>query len=161
MTFHALALGRLVPGLICAWALAPTTFAVVRDTPAPVVVQDKSAKKPKPTITLRSAPTVGFAPARFVLTAEIVGGADDYEDFYCATVEWDWGDDTRSETKQDCEPYEAGKSTIKRRFVMDRVFNVAGDFRVEFRLKQKNKVVGVGRTEVKVRCGVNDSGDCR
>src|SRR5262245_13402711 len=109
MALHASAFGRLIPGLICVCALALTS---------PIVAQDKSGKKAKPTITLRSTPTVGFAPARFVLTAELVGGADDYADFYCATVEWDWGDDTRSETKQDCEPYEAGKSTIKRRFVM-------------------------------------------
>ena len=153
MALHAIAFRRLIPGLVCACALALTSPLVAQDKSGP---QDKSAKKPKPTITLRSTPTVGFAPARFVLTAELVGGADDYEDFYCATVEWDWGDDTRSETKQDCDPYEAGKSTIKRRFVMDRIFNVAGEFRVEFRLKQKNKTVGSGQATIEVRPGLGD-----
>jgi hypothetical protein len=91
-----------------------------------------------------------------VLTAELKGGADDYEDFYCASVEWDWGDDTRSESRADCEPYEAGKSEIKRRFVIDHTYNFAGDYRVQFRLKQKKKVVGGGSTEVKIRPGIRD-----
>ena len=66
-------------------------------------------KKSKPTITLKSTPVMAFSPARMVLTAEIRGGDNDYQDFYCATVEWDWGDDTRSQAGADCEPYEAGQ----------------------------------------------------
>jgi hypothetical protein len=89
-----------------------------------------------------------------VLTAELKGGADDYEEFYCAAVEWIWGDDTKSESKNDCEPYQAGKSEIQRRFVTDKTFQEAGDYRVEFRLKQKNKIVGIGRTEVKIKDGL-------
>ena len=93
-----------------------------------------------------------------VLTAELKGGADDYEEFYCASVEWDWGDDTHSESKTDCEPYEAGKSEIKRRFTIDHTYNISGDYRVEFRLKQKDKVVARGAAEVKVRPGARDGG---
>jgi hypothetical protein len=115
-----------------------------------------SDKKAKPSVSVRASPTVGFSPARMVLTAELKGGADDYEDFYCASVEWDWGDDTRSESRADCEPYEAGKSEIKRRFVIDHTYNFAGDYRVQFRLKQKKKVVGGGSTEVKIRPGIRD-----
>jgi hypothetical protein len=136
----------------CACAIAPAAIGAV---------QDKAAKKAKPTVTLRASPVVGFAPARFVLTAEITGGADDYEEFYCAAVEWDWGDDTKTENQQDCDPYEPGKSEIKRRFVTDHTFNIPGEFRVQFRLKQKKKTVGAASTDVKVRCGVQDSGDCR
>lgn len=118
-------------------------------------------KKSKPSVTVKSTPVVGFSPARMVVTAELRGGDDDYQDFYCATVEWDWGDDTRSQAGADCEPYEAGKSTIKRRFTIDHVFNTAGDYRVEFRLKQKNKVVARGTTDVKIRPGIRDGGDMR
>jgi hypothetical protein len=113
-------------------------------------------KKPKPSISVKVTPVMAFSPARMVLTAELRGGADDYEDFYCASVEWDWGDDTRSESKTDCEPYEAGKSEIKRRFTIEHVFNTSGDFRVEFRLKQKNKIVGRGTADVKIRPGIRD-----
>jgi hypothetical protein len=91
-----------------------------------------------------------------VLTADLKGGANDYEEFYCASVEWDWGDDTRSESKTDCEPYEAGKSEIKRHFTIDHTFNTAGEYRVEFRLKQKDKIVGRGSTDVKIRPGIGD-----
>jgi hypothetical protein len=115
-------------------------------------------KKAKPSVSLKVTPVIGFSPARMVVTAELKGGADDYEEFYCATVEWDWGDDTRSESKTDCEPYEAGKSEIKRHFTVDHTYNTAGEYRVQFRLKQKNKVVGSGSADVKVRPGIRDGG---
>jgi hypothetical protein len=118
-------------------------------------------KKAKPTITLKATPIMAFSPARMVLTAEIRGGDNDYQDFYCATVEWDWGDDTRSQAGADCEPYEAGKSEITRRFTIDHTFNTAGDYRVEFRLKQKNKVVAKASTDVKIRPGIRDGSDIR
>ena len=66
---------------------------------------------------------------------------DDFAEFYCPTVEWIWGDDTRAESSADCDPYEAGKSEIRRRYSVNRVFQTAGNFKVEFRLKQKDKVV--------------------
>ena len=135
-----------VPAILCATVLAIPLHAASED------------KKAKPTVTVKVTPLVAFSPAQLVLTADLKGGADDYEEFYCATVEWDWGDDTRSESKTDCEPYEAGKSQIKRHFSIDHTYNVAGDYRVEFRLKQKNKVVGRGSTDVKVRPGVRDGG---
>jgi hypothetical protein len=142
-----LPLGRLAfPAIVCATALTISTQAAGPD------------KKSKPTVSVKVTPVIGFSPARMVLTAELRGGADDYEEFYCATVEWDWGDDTRSESKTDCEPYEAGKSEIKRRFTIDHTYNIAGEYRVEFRLKQKNKVVGRGTTDVKVRPGIRDGG---
>ena len=59
---------------------------------------------------------VGIAPARVVFTAELVGGADDFEEYYCPTIEWEWGDGTTSESNVDCAPYEAGKSAIRRRY---------------------------------------------
>src|SRR4051812_39722141 len=77
------------------------------------------AKRPK--MTLRAQPSVGIAPVRVVLTGELQGGADDFEEYYCPTVEWAWGDDTSSESTLDCEPYETGKSQIKRRFTIEHV----------------------------------------
>ena len=126
----------------------------------PVSAQGET-KKVKPSVTVKATPVVGFSPARMVVTAELRGADDDYQDFYCATVEWDWGDDTRSQASADCEPYEAGKSAIKRRFSIDHVFQSSGEYRVEFRLKQKNKVVARGATDVKIRPGIRDGGDIR
>jgi hypothetical protein len=114
------------------------------------------SEKTKPTVSVRANPSTGFAPTRVVLTAELKGGVNDYADYYCPTIEWTWGDDTRAESKMDCDPYEAGKTEIKRRYVFDRVFQSPGEFRVEFRMKQKDKVVGIGSTLVRIRPGLRD-----
>jgi hypothetical protein len=143
---HVSFLRRVLPAVLCAASLAISAQAAGPD------------KKDKPSIVVKVSPLVGFSPARMVLTADLKGGANDYEEFYCATVEWDWGDDTRSEAKTDCDPYEAGKSEIKRHYTIDHTFETAGDYRVEFRLKQKSKIVARGSTDVKIRPGVRDPG---
>ncbi|HEU4691778.1 MAG TPA: hypothetical protein VFS23_25615 [Vicinamibacterales bacterium] len=114
--------------------------------------------KKKPKITVRASPQAGFSPLRIVLTAELKGGDNDYSEFYCPTVEWIWGDDTRAQSTGDCDPYEPGKSEIQRRYTISRVFNTSGEYRVEFRLKQKDKYVGSGSILVRVQPGVRDGG---
>lgn len=117
--------------------------------------------KDKPSISVKASPVVAFSPAHVVVTADVKGGANDYEEFYCPAVEWEWGDGTKSDATPDCDPYEAGKSEIKRHFTADRVFDTAGDYRIEFRLKHKEKTVAVGSTMVKIRPGVRDMGEIR
>lgn len=117
-----------------------------------------AADDKKASVSLKANPSIGFSPARIVVTAEVKGGPDDAEQLYCPTVEWIWGDDTRSESRTDCEPYEAGRSEIKRRFTLDHTYQTAGNYRVEFYLKQKNKRVLGGRTTVTVRPGLRDIG---
>ena len=96
-----------------------------------------------------------IGPSKVVLRAELVGGADDYEEFYCPTVEWDWGDGTHSESTADCEPYQAGKSEIKRRFTIEHIFR-AGYYRVAFRLKRRAKAVAYATATVQVQAGGGD-----
>lgn len=138
---------RSLLALLCAVALGSSAAAF--------------ADKAKPSVSLKASPSMGFAPTRVVLTAELKGGANDYEEFYCASVEWDWGDGTKSLNKVDCDPFEAGKSEIERRHVVSHVFEAPGDFQVEFHLKQKDKIVGSARTAVKIRPGLRDGGDDR
>lgn len=114
------------------------------------------AEPKKPTLSVRATPPVGFAPLRVRASAELREGPDDYADFYCATVEWDWGDGTVSENTSDCNPYEAGKSTIQRRFSSDHIYRQGGAYRVVFRLKQKTKAVASATTNIQVRSGVGD-----
>ena len=98
-----------------------------------------------------------MSPARVVLTAELVGGANDFEEYYCPAIEWDWGDGTHSASSTDCAPYEAGKSEIKRRFTVEHVFR-AGMFRVMFKLKRREKPVAFATVNIQVRPGLRDTG---
>jgi hypothetical protein len=101
---------------------------------------------------------MAFAPAKIRFVAEVKGGPNDNRDLYCAAVEWVWDDDTTSESSADCEPYEAGKSTIRRRFTADHEYRFAGIYRPQIRLKQKSKVVLSRTVEVEVRPGTHDPG---
>jgi len=132
-------------------ASAAVPFAEQKDDKA----RDQESRRPK--ITLKATPIVSIAPSRVVLTAELIGGANDYEDYYCPTVEWDWGDGTQSESTSDCEPYEPGKSEIKRRFTKEHIFR-AGAFRVMFRMKRHDKSLAAATANIQVRPGIRDIG---
>jgi hypothetical protein len=110
----------------------------------------------KPKISLKANPSMGMSPVRVVVTADVNGG--DNEELYCAAVEWEWGDDTRSSDKEDCDPYVADKTETKRRFTADHTFRSSGEYTVQFRLKKKNKTVGSGSTMIRVRPGLGDGG---
>ena len=134
----------------CTFAVAVTVLL-----PSPVAIGAQRGDDDKqPSLSLRATPPIGFSPLRVRLAVDVRGGSDDYADFYCASVEWDWGDGTMSESSSDCEPYEAGKSTIQRRFTAEHVYRQRGSFRVVFRLKQKTRVVGAANTSVQVRAGL-------
>ena len=112
-----------------AWAGAATllmaaalTVGISAQKPKTRKDKDQKDADPRPKLTLRANPVIAMAPARVVLTAELNGGANDYEEFYCPAVEWEWGDGTKSESSSDCAPYEPGKSEIKRRFTVEHVF---------------------------------------
>ncbi len=119
---------------------------------------DRDDKDKKPKISVKANPTMGMSPARIVASADLNGGANDYEEFYCPSIEWEWGDDTKSTTSADCDPYEPGKSEIKRRFSADHVYRQAGDYRIQFRMKKKDKSIAGGSTSVKIRPGLGDPG---
>jgi len=110
----------------------------------------------KPSLSLKATPPIAFSPARVRAVAEIRGGPDDYEEFYCPTIEWEWGDGTSSENASDCNPYEAGKSSIKRRFSAEHIYRLPGNFRVMFRIKRKDKILATTSTNVQIRPGVRD-----
>jgi len=108
----------------------------------------------KPSLSLKASPVVSFAPARIVLVAEVKGGANDNEEFYCPTVEWEWGDLTQSVAETDCQPYEPGKSEIKRRYTVQHQFKNPGAFKVYLRLKKGSKVIAQANTQIQVRAGL-------
>jgi hypothetical protein len=118
--------------------------------------QRASEEHKKPSVAFKATPPVGFAPLKVRVVVEIKGGRDDYADFYCASVEWDWSDGTISGSSEDCDPYEAGKSEIRRRFTAEHTFRQSGDYDVVFRLKQKNRMVGLAKGTVRVKSGIGD-----
>ena len=133
-------------------SLAWTTVAA-----GPAADKDDKDKKVKgPSVTLRPNPPMSFSPARVTVTAELRGGVDTDEELYCPGLEWDWGDGTISEAKEDCEPFEAGKSTVKRRWISTHTFETAGNYRIILRLKRGSKSVVSGNTTVQVKPGARD-----
>ena len=118
--------------------------------------QKNDAKAPesqRPKLSLRAQPAIAIAPARVVLTAELTGGSDDFQEYYCPTVRWEWGDLSSSESALDCAPYEEGKTQIKRRFTIEHKFEHAGSFKVYLRLKHGSKEVAAISTTIKLQPG--------
>jgi hypothetical protein len=113
--------------------------------------QQDRGKRPK--ITLKAQPTMGRAPLRVLFSAELVGGADDYEEYYCPTVVWEWSRGNASESKVDCPPYEPGKTTIRRRYTTEHTFRTFGSFRVYFNLVHRDREVGTAAINVIVQPG--------
>ena len=143
-----LRVNRLLPVLTLVLALGVAVYGAQRDS------EDK-----KPSLSLKATPVAGFAPLRVRVTVDVRGGADDFQDLYCPSVEWEWGDDLRSGNSEDCAPYQAGASSIKRRYSSEHVYRNAGTFKLTLRLKQKDRVVGLGSATVEVRPGLRDSFD--
>ena len=143
---------RLAGAAIASVMLAAALAAVMQ-------AQDKASKDrdqdKRPQLKLTARPPLGMAPQKVVLTAEIVGGPDDSEEFYCPTVEWDWGDLTQSESTADCEPYQPGKSSIKRRWTVEHVFQ-RGSYHVVLRLKKRDKAITQATVIVEIRPGLRD-----
>jgi len=136
---------HMFPAVACLAALAVTLHAAGPD------------KKSKPSIVVKVSPLIGFSPARMVLTADLKGGSDDYEEFYCPTVEWDWGDGTRSESTVDCDPYEPGKSEIRRRYSMQHLYTLSGLYRIQVRLKRKERALTAANISIQVRPGFREN----
>ena len=110
----------------------------------------------KPSLSLKATPPIGFSPLKVRAVAELRGGANDYADLYCTSVEWDWGDGTVSENSEDCDPYEAGKSAIRRRFSADHTYRTGDSYKVQLRLKQKTRIVASSQFNIQVRPGARD-----
>src|ERR1041385_3870057 len=83
------------------------TLAALAALVAGLSAAQRDAADKKPSLSLKANPPAGFAPLRVHLTVDVRGGANDYADFYCPTVQWDWDDGTISENSEDCNPYEA------------------------------------------------------
>jgi hypothetical protein len=137
-------------GVVQAIVLAFSAFILVPSNALQALEQGSK----KPSLSLKATPAISFAPARIVIVAEVKGGANDFEDFYCPSIDWDWGDDTNSTSDTDCEPYQAGKSDIKRRYTVEHRYRNAGRYKIVLRLKKGDRVVASANTQIQVRAGL-------
>ena len=142
-------------GIAQAFILA---FGAALIIPANALQASAQGGNKKPSLSLKATPAISFAPARVVVVAEVKGGSNDYEEFYCPTVEWEWGDLTTSTAEADCEPYEAGKSEIKRRYTVEHRYKNSGGYRIVVRFKKGDRIVATANTMVQVRGGLTEPG---
>lgn len=121
----------------------------------PIAVEALSDESPqgkgRPKSALRVNPTLVFVPQRIVATVELTEGADDHQDYYCPRIEWLWDDGTTSESAEDCDPWEAGTSEIRRRYTTDHTYKEPGTYNVIFRMKQGSKIVLSLRQQIRAR----------
>ena len=120
---------------------AATVLAQTTETPS---------KPKRPSLNVKAAPGTGIVPIQVTAAAELKAGDDDFEEYYCPTIEWNWGDGTVSESSNDCEPYESGKSQIRRRYTVTHTYKRPGAFRISFRLKNRDKVVAAASATVRL-----------
>ena len=115
-----------------------------------------SEEKPKkPHLELRASPRIAFSPVNVFLTAELIGG-DDVEEYHCPELEWDWDDGGKSTHESDCAPFEAGKTTIQRRFTVDHEYRKAGLYSIKATMRRANHTLATATVKVTVRPGVDD-----
>src|SRR5918993_1199202 len=129
-------------------------FSALLVIPQNTLLAREQGGNKKPSLSLKATPSVSFAPSRVVVVAEVKGGSNDFEDFYCPSIEWEWGDLTTSTAEADCEPYEAGKSEIRRRYTVEHRYKNPGGFKIILRLKKGNKIVATANSMVQVRAGL-------
>ena len=135
------------------WTLA-IAAALLAPVSLPAQDSEKDKRDPKrPSLSMKATPTTGMVPVRVSASAEFKGGDDDFQEYYCPSVEWNWGDGTVSESSNDCDPYESGKSQIRRRYSASHSYNRAGAYRISFRLKNRDKVLTSSTTVIRLLGG--------
>ena len=149
---------HLQSGVAQAFILA---FSALLLIPSNTLLARGQGGSKKPSLSLKATPSVSFAPARVVVVAEVKGGPDDFEEFYCPSLDWDWGDFTTSTAEADCEPYEPEKSTIKRRYTVEHRYKNPGSYKIMLRLKKADRVIASANAQIQVRAGLGHPGSER
>lgn len=117
---------------------------------------EKAKKDERASLSLRGTPAVSFAPTNVMMIGTLKGGPDDAEEFYCPSIEWDWGDGTVSERSMACPPYVSGTSTIERRYTRQHLFRTAGEYKVRLLLKRNDEVIAAAAAVVSVQPGLGE-----
>ena len=130
-------------------------IALILTTLAAPLGANADAKARKPKLDLRATPRMAFSPTVAFFTAELQGGDDANEDFYCPEVVWDWDDGGRSAHGADCPAYEPG-AQLERRYTAEHAYPRAGIYTVKVTLMRSGKPLAVASATVNVRPGAGD-----
>ena len=118
-------------------------------------------KPRKPRLDLRAAPRMAFSPVNVLVTAELTGGDNAIDDYYCPEIEWDWDDGGKSVHEADCPPFENGTTTIDRRFSQEHHYPRAGIYNVKASFKKSGNTFLATSIRVTVRAGAGDPSNIR
>src|SRR5258706_967007 len=141
---------KLVDRLTYVVALSAAGLVAIGADPFAQMETKPKGEAKRPQIVLKANPASGMVPVRISGVAELKGGDDDFAEYYCPTIEWNWCDGNVSEASNDCEPYESGKSQIRLRYSFTHLYRQADHYRISFRIKQKDKIVGAATTVVQL-----------
>jgi hypothetical protein len=105
----------------------------------------------RPRLDIRLSPRVAFSPVSVSVVAELNGG-DDLEEYYCPTLDWEWGDGGRSEYEADCAPFDAkdAKEAFERRFFARHDYRTAGEYSVKLTLRRSQRAIAAATTNITV-----------
>ena len=131
-----------------------TIVAVVLAVAAAPITADAGRKA---RLDLRASPRVAFSPANVLLTAELVGGDDRAEEYYCPAIEWNWDDGAKSVHEADCDPWQPGVE-LDRRFTATHAYRAAGTYRVTVTFRRADRAIAAANAQVTVHPGYGDPG---
>ncbi len=100
------------------------------------------------TLSLRATPRVSPAPARVLFTASLEGGAD--VDVYCATLEWEWGDGTKTSQEGECPAFVPGETPVERFYEVEHTYTKQARPVVRLRLLKEGKPLAQARVNIVV-----------
>jgi hypothetical protein len=112
-------------------------------------------KPKKPRLDLRTAPRMAFSPVNVLVTAELTGGDDANDDYYCPEIEWNWDDGGKSVHEADCAPLETG-AVIERRYTAHHAFRRPGSYNVKMTMRKGTRAIAVATATVTVHPGAGD-----
>ena len=136
---------RLVAAPVFVLAAALAASAPAADDPKP--------KKPK--LDVRATPRMAFSPVNVLITAELTGGDDAIDDYYCPEIEWDWDDGGKSVHEADCDPLETG-AAIERRYTANHAFRRPGSYNVKMTMRKGSRAIAAATATVTVQPGAGD-----
>ena len=113
---------------------APAEVEPSANGSAPVTAQP-AAEAGEIHTTLTASVIEGAAPLEVTFAGELVGGADDNQDFYCVESTFDFGDGVTQSAIPGCIEWQPGVE-VQRRYAASYIYEKPGTYQVVFQLGQ-------------------------